>query len=107
MTVEEKMQEVLDWSGIKQNQLAQLTGISTTTISGYLHKKRKLTVEAMLKIAKALDVSPWIFLNGEPLPIKAQDLTESEREHLRQYRMLADGQREAVDHTIREFNKKR
>lgn len=107
MTVPEKLQEVLDWSGIKQQKLSQLSGISKSTISGYICGKRKLTVDALERIASALDMSTWVFLNGEPLPVTEMDLTEEERQHVREYRRLTYSERQAINYTMQVFNEKK
>lgn len=107
MTVEEKLQEVMDWSGTQQKEVARLTGISTSTLSGYIRGKRKMTVEAAQKIASALNLSVWVLLNGNPLPVTPLDITEAEGQILAQYRTLTDSERDAVDTVIRTFNERK
>lgn len=107
MTVEEKLQEVMDWSGTQQKEVARLTGISTSTLSGYIRGKRKMTVEAAQKIASALNLSVWVLLNGNPLPVTPLDITEAERQILAQYRTLTHSERDAVDTVIRTFNERK
>ncbi len=107
MTIEEKFREVLDWSGIQQKELARRTGISKSTISGYLCGQRKMTVEAASKIADALGISVWVLLNGEPLTVTSMDLTEEEQQIVGGYRMLIDSERELIKKTIEVLNDRR
>ena len=68
MTVGEKIQELLDWGGKNQKELAELSGVSQSAISDYIRNIRIPSIEAAQKIADALDVSLWVLLNGEALP---------------------------------------
>lgn len=79
MTVGEKIQELLDWGGKNQKELAELSGVSQSAISDYIRNIRIPSIEAAQKIADALDVSLWVLLNGEALPVTALDMTEKER----------------------------
>ena len=100
MTVPEKIQEIMEWSNRKkltQLELARLSGISKSSLNGYIHGDRKITVDAAQKIADALNVSLWTLLNGEALAVTSMDLTERERRLVSGYRRLNDEQRAAVD----------
>ena len=59
MTIIEKIQEVMDWNGIEQKKLAELTGLSKSTISTYMRGVNKISIENLQKIADALGVSLW------------------------------------------------
>ena len=100
MTLGEKIQEVLDWSGLHQKDLAEATGISPSMISSYIKGVHAVSLEAAQKIADALDVSLWVLLNGEALPVMTLDMTEKERRLIGEYRRLTGSEREAVDHVI-------
>lgn len=103
MTVPEKIQEIMEWSNRKkltQLELARLSGISKSSLNGYIHGDRKITVDAAQKIADALDVSLWTLLNGEALAVVSMDLTERERRLVSGYRRLNDEQRAAVDQLL-------
>lgn len=76
MTVGEKIQELLDWGGKNQKELAELSGVSQSAISDYIRNIRIPSIEAAQKIADALDVSLWVLLNGEALPVTTLDMTE-------------------------------
>ena len=103
MTVPEKIQEIMEWSNRKkltQLELARLSGISKSSLNGYIHGDRKITVDAAQKIADALNVSLWTLLNGEVLAVTSMDLTERERRLVSGYRRLNDEQRAAVDQLL-------
>lgn len=107
MTLGEKIQEVLDWSGLHQKDLAEATGISPSMISSYIKGVHAVSLEAAQKIADALDVSLWVLLNGEALPVMTLDMTEKERRLIGEYRRLTGSEREAVDHVIQVYNERK
>ena len=96
MTVGEKIQELLDWGGKNQKELAELSGVSQSAISDYIRNIRIPSIEAAQKIADALDVSLWVLLNGEALPVTALDMSEKERRLIGEYRRLSVIEMEAV-----------
>lgn len=96
MDVGSKILEVLTWSGISQAELARRTKIAPTTINGYVLGKRKVPFKSLEKIAAALNVSIFIFLNGEPLPANYTELTSAERQMLGDFRMLTRNQQEFI-----------
>ena len=106
MTVGEKIQELLDWGGKNQKELAELSGVSQSAISDYIRNIRIPSIEAAQKIADALDVSLWVLLNGEALPVTTLDMTEKERRLIGEYRRLTGSEREAVDHVIQVYNQR-
>ena len=107
MTVGEKIQELLDWGGKNQKELAELSGVSQSAISDYIRNIRIPSIEAAQKIADALDVSLWVLLNGEALPVTALDMTEKERRLIGEYRRLTGSEQEAVDHVILVYNERK
>ena len=78
MTANEKIAELLDWSGMSQQALADALGIPRTTVSNYITGRTPVSVETAYKIADALGVTPWTVLNCEPLPATPLDLTADE-----------------------------
>ena len=103
MTVPEKIQEIMEWSNrnkLTPLELARLSGIAKSSLNGYIHGDRKITVDAAQKIADALNVSLWTLLNGEALAVTSMDLTERERRLVSGYRRLNDEQRAAVDQLL-------
>ena len=107
MTVGEKIQELLDWGGKNQKELAELSGVSQSAISDYIRNIRIPSIEAAQKIADALDVSLWVLLNGVALPVTTLDMTEKERRLIGEYRRLTGSEREAVDHVIQVYNERK
>ena len=107
MTVGEKIQELLDWGGKNQKELAELSGVSQSAISDYIRNIRIPSIEAAQKIADALDVSLWVLLNGEALPVTALDMTEKERRLIGEYRRPTGSEQEAVDHVIQVYNERK
>ena len=102
MTVGEKIQELLDWGGKNQKELAELSGVSQSAISDYIRNIRIPSIEAAQKI-----VSLWVLLNGEALPVTALDMTEKERRLIGEYRRLTGSEQEAVDHVIQVYNERK
>ena len=107
MTVGEKIQELLDWGGKNQKELAELSGVSQSATSDYIRNIRIPSIEAAQKIADALDVALWVLLNGEALPVTTLDMTEKERRLIGEYRRLTGSEREAVDHVIQVYNERK
>lgn len=100
MTIIEKIQEVMDWNGIEQKKLAELTGLSKSTISTYMRGVNKISIENLQKIADALGVSLWTLLNGEPMAVTPLDLTEAERALIGKRRALSEKSQKFVDAAV-------
>ncbi len=110
MTVPEKILEIMEWNNsqkMTQAELAKRTGLSKSSINGYVRGERKLTIDAAQKIADALEVSLWTLLNGDPLAVTPIDLTQRERTLISEYRRLDEEEREAIDGLIRVQNRKK
>lgn len=105
MTVNEKLQEVMDWKGVKQEQLHELTGIARSTIGGYTSGRRAISVEVAYQLAAALGVSSWTLLNGEPLPATPDDLTGEETALVTDLRGLTLEQKEVVLNVVATMKK--
>lgn len=106
-TIGEKLQEIMDWRGLHQSDVARLTGVSPTMISEYIRGKSDPTVSAINKLADGLGISAWTLLNGDPLAVDSMDLTKSERILVGSYRMLDAEERETVDHLLRTLNRRK
>ena len=76
-------------------------------ISSYIKGVHAVSLEAAQKIADALDVSLWVLLNGEALPVTTLDMTEKERRLIGEYRRLTGSEQEAVDHVIQVYNERK
>lgn len=105
MTIGGKMQELMDWKGITQTPLANMTGISRSMISEYIRDVREPSIAQLRKIASALNVSPWTLINGEPMTVKTLDITEDECRVISAYRSLSTSGRELVNQTLRTLTK--
>ncbi len=46
--------------GFTQESLAEKSGIPATSISAYEHGRRRLTMKAAIRLAKAMEVSPSV-----------------------------------------------
>lgn len=99
-TVAEKLQEVMDWKGLKQPDVSRLTGISKTMVGDYLRGYREPTLEALRKLAAALDVTPWMLINGEPMSVKDFELSKDERQIVGTYRTLSGRSRRLISTTV-------
>lgn len=67
-TTPERLEEAMRVAGKKQIDLANETGLSHSTISRYLSGKVEPRQEAIIKLAKALNVSEW-WLWGYDVPL--------------------------------------
>lgn len=70
---------LMDAQGIKQQRLAQLSGVGQTTISKLLRQKASPTLDTLEALAKALRVNVRDLLNPEIDPGVAADLYELDR----------------------------
>lgn len=64
MTVGERIFHLLEQKNMKQKELSELTGISTTSISNWRKRNTNPAADKILIIAKALNVSPEYLLSG-------------------------------------------
>lgn len=68
MSWDEKVKKVMEQRGINQLQLANLSGISPSSISRYLSSKQRPRMDVVINIAKALEVDTDFLLDeGESL----------------------------------------
>lgn len=66
-TTPERLKEAMDTAGIKQIDLAHKSGLSHSTISRYISGQVEPRQEAIIKLAKVLNVSEW-WLWGYDVP---------------------------------------
>ena len=76
MTIGERIKQARKAKGIKRRELAEKIGTTPQTICRYEADGRRPKVDAMLKIAEALNI-PVSELLGEPRPTTPTDHTES------------------------------
>lgn len=105
ITIKEKLQEVLDWRGKSQYDLADAVGIPRGSISSYVTGPTTISIEQAYKFAAALGVTPWTLLNGEPLLATHDDLTAEEAHTITDLRGLTLDQREVVLKTVETMKK--
>ncbi len=67
MTIGENIKRIRKEQGITQKQLSELTGIAEATIIRYEKGKFKPNIKQVERIAEALNVPPYNFLDTEQL----------------------------------------
>lgn len=107
MNVGTKIQEIMDWQGVNQKELAERSGLASSTISDYVRGARVPTLTALEKIAGALDVSVATLVNGEDLPVDTLSITGEEEALLHGYRVLTGRERKAVNSVVDAFNERK
>ena len=105
----ENLRKELDYQGIIVKELSAKTGIPVATLDCYLGTRATVpSVEAAVKIAKALQVSVEYLFNGESPGIKKthSKLGREALELIRQIEHLNPGQCKAILNMINAFNLK-
>ena len=64
VVIAENLKSIRTMRGLTQEQLAELTGINRVTIAKCENHKFTITLRNLLKIAKALNVTPNAILKG-------------------------------------------
>lgn len=100
MTVAEKLQELLDWRGISQYELARRSGVPRGSIGGYVSGRNKVSFAVAEKLAKGLNVSVYALYNGDPLPATSFDLSLKESRLVVDFRSLTPQQQELIEANI-------
>ncbi len=77
-------EDLLPESGLSQNQLAQLIGISRRTISDLVNERRRVTPDLAFRLAKVFNSTPEMWLNMQ----QAVDLWEAQSAHGREYERI-------------------
>lgn len=65
MTWKEKVTKLMNERGISQKQLSQLSGITESSISRYLHNDQRPRMDIVVNIAKALHVETDYLLDED------------------------------------------
>ena len=79
-TFSERLKQGMIEKGIKQRDLARITGISEGTISNYRSGRFKAAQVNLQKLAQALNVSiPWLM--GYDVPSRRERPTDRKREN--------------------------
>ena len=97
----EKIQEMLKMRGMRQTDLAQITGISKTTINSIIKRNNKrVDFSAIEKIADALGVPIEYFMEGKSIeeiePINDDELTENEKRFATTFMALSQQNRHTI-----------
>lgn len=83
--IAEKLKCIMQSKGLSPMDLSNLTGISRSTIEGYIKAKSLLKLDSLIVICDKLQISADAFLELEALPASQ---TEDEKELLALYRQL-------------------
>ena len=81
---------------MQQKELASRAGLPYSTVNGYLTKGRGIPVEAVQKMAEALDVSISTLVNEKPLVLDSLELTKDEGQIISNFRTLTRDQQEII-----------
>ncbi len=65
MEIGERIKNILDARQMSQKELSEITGISQSLLSKYLSSNLSMRSDVLCKIARALDVSLEMLINGE------------------------------------------
>lgn len=57
MAVKNRLKEILDERGLKQNWLAERAGVTKQTMSNLINNRFSVSLESAMRIAKALDLT--------------------------------------------------
>ena len=93
-----KLKEIREEVGLSQKALAEKLGVSHTNIYNYEVGRTEPSVEMLIKLAAALDVSVGYLVGaeGDDGQVVPKDLTEDEKKLLSDYRKLNVYQKETV-----------
>ncbi|MBQ2030986.1 MAG: helix-turn-helix transcriptional regulator [Lachnospiraceae bacterium] len=64
-TWKEKVLELMQARGMSQAELAKKSGVTTSSVSRYLHLNKRPRMDIVINFAKALQVEPQYFLDDE------------------------------------------
>ena len=94
MNWQEKVIDLMEKKGITQKKLAQLSGITESSISRYLHEDKKPRIDIIVNVARARQVETDYFLDEEEkgesaynivataIARKGHELTQEEKNRL-------------------------
>ena len=108
MGFKENLKSELQYKDMMVKELALKTGISRHTIDNYLNvRSHTPTIEAAVKIAKALDVSVEFLVTGAE-PIKdISHLSNEDHCMLQNFKLLNETDKKIIIELIELFNKHR
>ena len=92
-----KLKESREEKGYKQNQFADMLGITATRLNYWEKDKREPDVAMIKKISALLDVSSdWLIGNEQNADIDVI-LSSAEKDHIKKYRSLDEYGKQAVN----------
>ena len=97
MGFKENLKSELAYKGMLVKELAQKTGISRNTINNYLNvREHTPTLDAAVKIAKALGVSVEYLATGEESLHSNINITRDSKKLMQNFNLLSEGDRKIV-----------
>ena len=88
MVISERIFQVMEEKHISQTALSERTGISQRTISDWKRKKTNPTLEKVIPLCRALEISPTYLLTGEEDPADYVIRRTNEHDGLREDEQL-------------------
>lgn len=101
MKIVERMFQIMERKGIKQNKIAKELNIGEASVSAWKTRKTNPPVEYILNICKVLDVSVYYLLTGEEY--NNSDLVTDEEALLKNYRDCSEGHKEQLNYAAQTF----
>jgi addiction module HigA family antidote len=71
-------------TGIIQGQLAEIMGVSRSSVSEIIHERRKITPDIAFRLARVFNSTPEMWLNMQ----QSVDLWETNRDHRQDYKKI-------------------
>jgi transcriptional regulator with XRE-family HTH domain len=85
--------------GLSLDELAERVGTTNQQISHLEGGKRRLTVDWLIRLSKALACHPWELVSDDlPKPLRSKDIRLLER-----FRLLNEAQQDALIHLLSTF----
>ena len=107
-TTAARLKTAMAMAKVKQQELADLTGLNKGTISRYCSGEYEPKANAISRLASALDVSEmWLWGydvpmdNKTPKPAYPTDLTSCEKVMLELFRQIPESQQQMLIRTVR------
>lgn len=104
MAISERIFQIMEEKHITQTALSERTGISQRTISDWKRKKTNPTLEKVIPLCEALEISPGYLLTGEEDPAESpvgrktdvRGLTEDEQVVVEYYNNLSEAKKKRL-----------
>lgn len=98
MSINDRMFQIMKEKNITQSQLSRMTGIAVQTISDWKNKKTNPGADKIMRVCRALEITPEELLAGEsPEPRKkAKPKTDNELQLMIDYQHLSSVQKKRL-----------